>query len=554
MSDITLNILDGQLGALPASIPNALVHAGVSPSGTVNTVYGLGDINTAVSTLGYGPLTENVGDTLAVAGPCFACPVNPSVAGSVSSTTHTGTGAGTVTASLAPAKIIRAKIVTGGALATMTVQFSVDGGAYGTVFTSTVTSFPKLVPGTLTVLTFSSQTYTGGDIWTFNTDGTSSLTGAGTLGWVTGASSPLDAYDVFVAITTAGALGAAVFTVSVDGQTGNTTSAPILVPGAGVYVIPGTGVVLTFASTFVLADTYEMTAVSAGFSGSDVTAALTAIGNSANTYMAVNIAGAAASAAAAASLSATVATSMNAFEVAYRYMFAIVACPQTEGDTTIGTAFVSFANPRVMVCVGDVAHVSSLGSAQVIRRNCATVVASRLAATNPSQDPGFVGGGEIKNVRSIYRNEASTPGLATQRFTVMTSRPTKAGFFVKNGLMMANYGSDFATVMNRRVMDIACTTTVGVIVNYLNKDLLVNQDDGTIFDPEAVKIESRLNAALTARLITTSPPDATAVTSHVSRTNNILITANLDVAVSVTPKGYARTITVNIGFLNPGLV
>src|SRR5262245_6936781 len=116
MADITINILDGQLGAVPASIPNALVHLGVSPSGTVNTVYGLGDVSTAVTTLGYGPLTEAVGDTLSVAGPCFAVPVNPSVAGSVGSTTHTGTGAGTVTASLAPAQQIKAKIVTGGAL------------------------------------------------------------------------------------------------------------------------------------------------------------------------------------------------------------------------------------------------------------------------------------------------------------------------------------------------------------------------------------------------------------------------------------------------------
>ncbi|MES2339301.1 MAG: DUF2586 family protein [Pseudomonadota bacterium] len=554
MSDITMNILDNQLGQLPASIPNALVHAGVCPVGTPNTVYGIGDTNTATSTLGYGPLTEAVGDTVTTAGPCFACPVNPSVAGTVGSTTHLGTGAGTVTASLAPARQVKAKIVLGGALGTMTVQFSVGGAAYGPVFTSTITSYPILVPGTLTVLTFTAHTYTAGDVWTFETDGTSSLVGSGTLGWVTGASSPIDGYDVFVKVTTAGALGVGQFTVSVDGSTGNTTSAPILIPGAGVYVVPGTGIVLTFASTFVLADTYEIAAVAAGFTGGDVTAALTAIGNNANSFMAANIAGAAASAAAAASLAATVATTMNAFEVAFRYMFTILGCPQTEGDTIIGTAFATFANPRVMVCVTDVDHISSLGSAQVIRRNCNVVVASRLASTNPSQDPGFVGGGEVKNVKAIYRNEESTPGLATQRFTVMTSRPTKAGFFVKNGLMMANYGSDFATVMNRRVMDVACTATVGVIVNYLNADLLLNPDDGTIFDPEAVRIERRLDAALGARLISTNPQDATKAFSHVGRTNNIIETANIDVAVSVVPKGYARTITVNIGFLNPGLL
>jgi len=294
--------------------------------------------------------------------------------------------------------------------------------------------------------------------------------------------------------------------------------------------------------------------VPAGFVGGDVSAALTAVGNSANTYMAANIVGAPSSAAAAASLASTVATSMNAFEVAYRYMFGIVGCPQAEGDSTIGAAFASFANPRVMVCVTDIDHESSLGTDQVIRRNFQVVVASRLAATNPSQDPGWVGAGNLKNVKKIYRDEAATPGLATQRFTVATTRPEEIGAFVKTGLMMAQYGSDFATVMNRRVMDVACRRTVGVMVKYLNKDLLLNEDDGTIFDPEAVRIETRLNTTLSSALITTSPPDATKAFSHVDRTNNIIQTANINVDVSIIPKGYSRTITVNIGFLNPALV
>ncbi len=544
-NDITINILDGQLGAVPASLPNALVHLGVCAEGTPNTVYGLGDVPTASDTLGYGPLTEAVGDTLSVAGPCFACPITPSVAGSIGSTTHTGTGSGTVTGSLAPFVQILAKIVTGGALGTMTVQFSVNGGAYGTVYTSTASAYSKLVPGTLTTLTFAAQTYTANDVWTFTTAGGSSLSGSGTLGWVTAASSPVDAYDVFVTISTAGGLGVGVFTVSVDGATGNTLSAPILIPSGATYVIAGTGVVLTFASTFVATDTYEIACVPAGFSGSDVTAGLTAIGNSTQSFMAAHVAGMGASAATAATLAATVATSMTAFEVAFRYMFTIIECPSaTEADSVLEAAFSSFASSRVMVCAGDIGHISSLGTAKIIRRNCATVVSSRLAATQPSEDPGYVGRGVIPNVSLLYRNEASTPGLATNRFTVMTTRPKKQGFFVKNGFMMATSGSDFATVMNRRVMDVACDTTVGVVVNPTN---------GTIFDPEAVRIERRLDAALAAALLSNSPPDATNARSTVNRSNNILITSNLQVAVAITPKGYNRTITVNIGFFNPGL-
>ena len=55
------------------------------------------------------------------------------------------------------------------------------------------------------------------------------------------------------------------------------TSAPVQIPGSGKYAIPGTGLVLTFASTFVALDTYAFLAVTAGFTTSDVNAAIVAL-------------------------------------------------------------------------------------------------------------------------------------------------------------------------------------------------------------------------------------------------------------------------------------
>jgi Protein of unknown function (DUF2586) len=552
MSDITINIEDGQLGQVPASIANAVVQAGICAAGVVNELQGFGDTNVASSTLGPGPLTENVADTIDVAGACLAAPINPSVAGSMGAVTHLGTGAGTVATSLAPAVQIQAKIVTGGALGVMQVQFSLNGAAYGPVFTSTASAFSILVPGTLTVLTFAAQTYTTAAVWTISTAGVISLTGTGTVGWVTQVSSPLDAYDLFVEITTAGALGVAQFEVSVDGNGGNSTSAPILVPGGGVYVVPNTGIVLTFASTFVLDDTYESIATPAAYTGSDVSAMLTAIGNSAQEYILVHIIGMGANSAAAASMAATVDTSMTAFQTAYRYVFAVIECPMGESQSTIAAAFQNFASDRIMVCVGDIQHISSL-DADLIRRNFATVVVSRLALINPSEDPGWVGRGKLANVKSIYYDEAKTPGLATQRFTVPTTRPKKQGYFCKTGLMMAASGSDYASVMNRRVMDVLCDTTVGAVVDNVNQDLLVNKADGTIYDPEATKIERFVVNEANAELLSPSPPDATSISASINRTENILETGDYTIAVGCIPKGYSHKIFVNIGFVNPGL-
>lgn len=549
MADLTVTILDGQLGLVTAVGDQVVVHAGVCAKGTPNTVYSFGDINTASSTLGPGVLTENVADTVGQAGSCLALPVTPSVAGSVGSTTHTGTGAGTVTGSGKPAYQILAKVTTGGTLGTAQFAFSVNGGAYSTPVVSGTGPWSYFVPGTLTTLTFAAGTYVLNDVYTTNTDGSCTLSGSGPAASnVTNVSSPLDRYDVLVTIITGGGLGAAVFTYSLDG--GNNISPQILVPGSGLYVIPGTGVMLTFASTFVVADTYAFTTVTAGFGTSDVGAALTALGADAHVWFGVHIAGMGTNSAAAASMSATVDTALSAFAVAFRYVMGMVECPQSETDSTIIAAFASFASNRVMVTVGDILHSSSLNRGRIVRRNLGVAIATRLASTNPSQDPGWVGSpiGALRNVTSIFRNEAATPGLAAARFTVATTRPTKTGFFCETGNMMAQPGSDFTPVGNRRVMDVACSTAVGVFINDLNADLLVNPGTGTIYDPEATRLESVVENALANRLLAPTPPDASAVRATINRSNNVLSTENVQLTVQIVPKARATTLSMTIGF------
>lgn len=553
MQLIQFNVLDGNLGQVPASIANAVLHLGICANGAPNTVYALGDTGNASATLGGGTLTENAADTISVAGACLACPIKPSVTGSMGAVTHTGTGSGTVTPTLAPASTILAKIGTGGVLGTMTVSFSVAGGAYSAPVTSTAGSFSYLVPGTQTTLTFASQTYTTNAVWTFNTDGTSSLSGTGTLGWVTQASSPMDSYDLFVTVAAAGALGAAQVTVSVDGNGGNSVSAPILVPGGGVYVVPGTGIVLTFASTFVAGDTYESLATAAGFVGSDMTAALTAAGNSTQKFIVAHVAGTASSSSAAASLAATMDTSLTAFATQYRFTRGAIECPMTESDSTIFAAWASFQSTRIFVFCGDVLHVSSL-SGNLVRRNCALPIVSRLAATQPSVDPGWVGGGALKNVRAIYRDDSKNAySMVTNRITSVTTIPTKQGYYSTTGVTMAPAGSDYSSIMNCRVMDVLCDATMAAVAPTLNQALQVDKTTGYIYDPEATRIEKFVVASASAALLQKPVPDASGITASINRSENILATSNYTLTVGCVPKGYAHKITVNLGFVNPAL-
>jgi len=550
MADITVTVLDGGLGLINSVGQNAIVHAGVCAAGTVGTIYALGDIPTASSTLGPGNLTECVADTIAVAGSCYAIPVNQSVAGTIGATTHVGTGAGTVTGSLGPAYQILAKVSTGGALGTSQWEFSVNGGAYSAPVLSTVTTWSYLVPGTMTTLTFAAQTYTSGDVWTITTAGGITVVGSGTAGWVTQASSPIDGYSVLVTIGAAGGLGAGTFTYSLDG--GNSNSAAIQIPSGGVYVIPATGIILTFASTFVAGDTYAMACVTAGFGTTDIGNTMNTLAAGSQIWFGVHVAGQGSTSAGAASMTATVESSLDSMATAFRYAMGIVECTQAENsDTTVFAAFASTVAARVMVCYSDVLHLSSLFRGREIRRNLGVAIASRLAATQPSEDPGFVGSslGSLANVVAIYRNEATlAQSGSANRFTCATTRPTKAGYYCETGNTMANYGSDFTPVTNRRVMDIACSVGVGVAVNQLNADLLTNPANGTVDDREATRLEGVMNQALAARLINKAIPDVTAAFSQINRTNNILSTEQLLWSIQIVPKAKVKTIALTLGF------
>jgi hypothetical protein len=178
-----------------------------------------------------------------------------------------------------PSAQILVKVVTGGALATATVVFSIDGGKTYTA-TPTLTAATVMVPNasfvTLAFVGAGGTSFITGDIWTVATTGTCTLTSGTGVGTVSLSSAcPVDAYTVIFTIWYGGALGTATFTYSMDG--GNTVSGTIVTPGSGIYVIPDTGLQVTFAGTLTAGDTYSFTTTTASYTGTDLTNAWNAL-------------------------------------------------------------------------------------------------------------------------------------------------------------------------------------------------------------------------------------------------------------------------------------
>lgn len=330
----------GQVRATSQQVSRTVVHLGVTPLGTPNTVYQVSnDANSLLALFDYSPLAEVCAFTGRQGLTKYAVPLNPSVVGGVGSVTQTGTGTGTVVPSCAPHKTITAKCVTGGALGTAVFQFSIDGGiTWSASFTSTAGPYTVLVPGTFCNLTFAAATYVVNKTCTIDTTGTVT-NGSGWVGVVTQASSPLDDYEPIVTISKGGALGTAVVSVSLDN--GNSTEiGALLTPSGGVITIPNTGLVLTLSGSFTTGDKYAFVAARPGYSTSDINAAMTALKNNRTVQATlIHLEGMPSSAAGAFSAIATLESNLeDAFSNHAFDWRGIADCPSSKGGTRLVSA------------------------------------------------------------------------------------------------------------------------------------------------------------------------------------------------------------------------
>jgi hypothetical protein len=557
--EVKIEVEDGALGVVPDSPAHVHVKLGPCPGGVANTLYSFATPSAARAALGQGPTVEAACASLDEAGgPVLVMPLPPSQQGTVSAVSQVGTGTGTIAPARAPAQLITVEVTTPGTQAggTVRIRTKLGAGAF-TVPYAIPTTGAILIPGTFTYLTLADGTgFDAGDIFTIATDGTITQTanpGPGTGNVTTQASSPLDAYSVIVTMVLGGALGTATFTYSLDG--GQNTSEVNTVPGSGKFILPGTGIWLTFAGTFVAGDVYSFTSTTAGFTSGEVTTALQALRAAPDEWAFVHVVGTPATAAAAASLAAVVDAQMVAAEPEFRFVWGIVECPQTEGDTAIKAAFAAFSSLRVAIGVGDFAHVSTI-TGRTTRRNAAWQVANRTAKVAPGTSIAKVRDGALSQIGtiggvSLFRDEAVTPGLHDARFCTLRTLRGKAGYFITMGNIMAPVGSDFSRIQNRRVMDEACRITRIAELAFLNEDVRVDAATGFIDERDAAAFEAIVNAQLTAAIVT--PGDAVKSTVKVDRSVNLLSVSEQPVEVRIVPKAYLEAIKTKIGFTNPAL-
>jgi hypothetical protein len=344
-----------------------------------------------------------------------------------------------------------------------------------------------------------------------------------------------DAYELLVEIVLGGAVATATFKYSLDG--GDTWSATIVT--AATVNLTGSGISLAFAAgTYVAGNQYSATTTAPTYSADGLADALDVAFASSSAFRFVHIIGYASAASGTATSAAAVQTIMNAKTTsAYKYTYALIEAAD-DTDANIDTALASVSANRVACAAGFVEQISTL-TQRLYRRHCAWPACEEIMRRPISVDAGFFadGFGAVSSVTSIERDEFKTPLLDAARCITMRTWVGRQGFYITRGRMLATTGSDFADVVRRQVMDVACAISYDALLNFVNADLLLNAANGKVTEEEAQSIEAFVLGKLRAAV--TAPQHASDVGFTLDRNQDVLSTEILKSKTRILPKAYA---------------
>lgn len=369
---------------------------------------------------------------------------------------------------------------------------------------------------------------------------------------------PNDAYEVVVEILSSStddvADGEGTFRYSLDG--GDSYSTAIAINAS--YTVPGAGFALTFTATssdpaFEEGDSFTLSTTAPAYSTTDLSDAYAALVAHPQRWRFVWALGEGADGSASATMASTLKTAIEGSTVNHRYARSLIGAAD-DTDANLVTAFSSFVSSRVNVAAGFANTESSVKAGRYYKRSASWVTALRWATRPISEDLGRVKTGALPRLAdradgssALYRDENSTPTLNDQRFTTLRTIDGRRGYYITEGKLMSDVGSDFELTQHGAIMDAACEVLYPAMALYVNDDLRVDAS-GNLDARDANAIQQDLEGKLKDALLRTTPQHVSAVQVVVVRDNNPLTTKTLKVKYRIQPKAYAKAIEGEISF------
>lgn len=380
---------------------------------------------------------------------------------------------------------------------------------------------------------------------------------------VDGATKPSDRYEIRILFLNDGTIGVSGIKYRTSRDAGRHWSAPTALGTSSSIVVPNTGGVKIDlgAGTVKADDVIALPCGAPAWSPATLAATLAALKVSSLPWEFANVIGDC-DGAGFDELS-TVLEAMHAIGK-HRWgmvSFRLPTTGESEADylDAFDSEFGAKASSSIVVCAGSARVGSSVTSDAYtsaingpVGALAATVSAERDLAEIDAAPNGLPGVSIVDTSGNpIGHDETDSPGLDDARALVLRRHEGYSGAYVNNPRLLANTGSDFVFLQFRRVMNIARATLNAYMKRRLSKAVRVNKSTGFIREEEARAIETEANARLRFALL--AKPMVSDVTFTLSRTDPLLATFELTGECRLVPLGYPKTITIPIGWNNPGL-
>jgi hypothetical protein len=369
--------------------------------------------------------------------------------------------------------------------------------------------------------------------------------------------SPLDAYDIQVKITKAGAVGTSTFKVSLDG--GDSFSLETLTVAS--YPVPNTDLTLTFAvGAYVLDTVYKFTAIAPTATIAAVQDAVRAFLNTDYQAEYVQVAQPA-----DAAMWAVLDALMLEAQTAKEYMFALTEtiAPGSDPDAWTNARLLekaAFSSPRVVICAawGEVSDTIS-GREEI--QSLAARIGARISSNPVQRKAARVRDGALAGViaiapfaldasgqRQTKINDGHTLALEKAGFLTVYNLKGAKGVFVQEDRTAALSTSDFALLPNLRVINKARGLLDQAWLKFV-------QDEIDLADLKT-SLKSYIAAGAAALGAMRRDGEISDVTPKVvlkagQTPATIIASSRVSFVCAVVPKGYSREITFDLGFFLP---
>lgn len=497
---VSVQLLDN--GGASVLVPGASIQLviGTSSSGPT-TLVSTRNPNTLLSTYSYGPLAEAGGLSASVGGTVLAIRAATATAGAKTAVTFTGFGSSVVTVTGTPLDTAYyiGKVLVGGTIGTtgILIQLSADGGRQYSPPISLGTATTYAWPGTGLTLNFAAGTLVANDTFQFST------------------TEPL--------WNTAGILAA---------LTTYALSPYAIQPIGSIHIVGGS--------------------TAGGVPGTDITT----IGG----YLEGSVVGA---------------TNLGQPLFNDAVMTLRDASPPTvwggTGETeatwmaAILASVSAVAQKRTSACGGfyNIPSVQSspLGVLWRYRRPLAWSIAARMTQIQPQRSAGRVKDGPLNTIvvdpvndpldGFIYHNDAqfAPSGLGDFRVVAGTTRSGKgSAYFARGAPTMAAIGSQYAQRPYMAVADFAAAILQQTGTDLINDDVRI-LPQGTLDPRDALTIQNGIGVQVKAQMVGQQMISSYDVS--VDTTNNVQITGNINVALTVVYRAIVLTVTATFAYTNP---